>query len=266
VNLSGNTYYKGFNNMIDNTSQTPPSNGTSDKLLTPEQAADLLQVSKRTMYEWLRKGEIPSVKMGERLIRVREKDILTPDVKYYLEQGLQHSQHPSTVEQAAWFFNKAIELNPRYNLAYFHLGTMYYQWSHFYQAVEPLKKAIELNPERTPAYMNLAMNYNYSGNFHGAEELLKKVLELAPDHIEAHYQLGFSLLQQFGKTKEAIKHFRKAVKLHPKHAMAYEFLSHALIDERDFIGARKLLEELKELHPKQAEHLALLIELNEPKR
>jgi excisionase family DNA binding protein len=245
-------------------SEVNNSNGESNKLLTPEQAADVLQVSKRTMYEWLRKGEIPSVKFGDRLVRVRERDVLTPDVRLILEQGLQLAHHPATVERAATFFEKAIRLNPRYNLPYFHLGTMYYEWSHFHKAIEPLKKAIELNPDQPASYLNLAMNYNRAGMYRDAEEILIQALEIVPDHTTAHYELGFALMQQ-QRSKEAIEHFRSAVKLYPQHAMAYHFLSFSLvIHEHDFAAARELVEELKPLHPQQAEYLEGLISLNEP--
>lgn len=236
---------------------------SEDRLLTPEQAAEVLQVSKRTMYEWLRKGEMPSVRIGERLVRVRESDVLTPDVRSFLEQGLQLSRHPGTVEQAAAFFEKAIRLNPRYTLAYFHLGTMYYEWGHYHKAIEPLKKAIELHPEAPASHINLGMNYNLAGMYHDAEEVLRQALEIVPDQTQAHYDLGFALMQQ-GRTKEAIKHFREAVKNKPQNVMAYHFLGHLLvIRERDLAGARKLVKELKPLHPDQAEHLEQLISLNE---
>jgi excisionase family DNA binding protein len=235
---------------------------SSGKLLTPEQAADLLQVSKRTMYEWLRRGEIPSVKLGDRLVRVRERDVLTPDVRLLLEQGLQLAHSPHTVDQAARFFEKAIRLNPRYTLAYFHLGTMYYEWSHFQKAVEPLKKAIELNPEMASSYINLGMNYNLAGMYRDAEEVLRQALQIVPDQTQAHYDLGFALMQQ-GRRKEAIKHYREAVKSNPQNIMAYHFLGYSLVvHEHDLVAARKLLEELAPLHPQQAEELAHLISLN----
>jgi excisionase family DNA binding protein len=241
---------------------------TSDKLITPEQAAELLQVSKRTMYEWLRNGEIPSVRMGERLIRVREKDVLTPDVRAYLEQGLQHdSPHPHEMEQAERAYNKAIQLNPRYALAYFCLGTMYYRWGHYHKAEAPLRKAIELNPEYFASYMNLGMNFNYAGRYSAAEEVLKKAVELNPDYAEAHYQLGFALLQQYVKYEDGIKHLKKAVELNPRHAMATHFLGLALVVRAgDFDGARELQMRIKDFNPQEAEHIALLISLNEPRK
>jgi tetratricopeptide (TPR) repeat protein len=214
------------------------------------------------MYEWLRKGEIPSVKFGDRLVRVRERDVLTPDVRLLCEQGQQLAHSPHTMEQAARFFEKAIRLNPRYSLAYFHLGTMYYEWSHFQKAIEPLKKAIELNPEMASSYINLGMNYNLAGMYREAEEVLRQALEIVPDQTQAHYDLGFALMQQ-GRRKEAIKHFRKAVKSNPQNIMAYHFLGYSLVvHEHDLVAARKLVKELTPLHPQQAEELAHLISLN----
>lgn len=245
-------------------SEQKNQNGESGKLLTPEQAADVLQVSKRTMYEWLRKGEIPVVRIGERLVRVRERDVLTPDVRGFLEEGLQLSHHPATVEQAASFFERAIRLNPRYTLAHFELGRMYYAWGHYHKAIEPLKKAIELNPEMPASYFNLGFNYNLADMYADAEEVLRQALQIVPDHIRGNYELGYALLQQ-RRAKEAIECFRKVVKLKPDHEMAYHFLSQVLVlQEGDFVGARKLVKELKPLHPEQAKYLELLISLNEP--
>jgi excisionase family DNA binding protein len=45
-----------------------------EKLLTPEQVAERLQVTVQTIYTWLRSGYLPSVKMG-RLWRIRPDDL-----------------------------------------------------------------------------------------------------------------------------------------------------------------------------------------------
>ncbi|MBP1934867.1 helix-turn-helix domain-containing protein [Ammoniphilus resinae] len=44
------------------------------KLFSPEEAADTLGVSPKTIREWLRKGNLPGVKTG-RLWRIREEDL-----------------------------------------------------------------------------------------------------------------------------------------------------------------------------------------------
>lgn len=241
----------------------------TNKLLTPEQAAELLQVSKRTMYEWLRNGEIPCERIGDRLIRVRENDVLSPDVRTYFEQGHQLAQNPATVDRAEEFFKKAIALNPKYALAYFALGTMFYQWSHFSRAVEPLKKAIELNPS-FPAYMTLGMNYNLWGRYEDAEETLLKALEIEPNSSAVHYEIGCAIMMTAfhdeKRMKEAVEHFRKTLESESAPELSAHFLGQALVLHlRDFQGALKFADELKNRFPNTTEHIKSLVELNKAK-
>jgi len=56
-----------------------------DKLLTPEQIAERLQVTVQTIYSWMRSGYLPSVKMG-RLWRARPED-LEEFIKQQKHQG-----------------------------------------------------------------------------------------------------------------------------------------------------------------------------------
>jgi len=44
------------------------------KLLRPEEVAELLQVSRRTVVRWLKEGRLKGVRVG-RLWRVREEDL-----------------------------------------------------------------------------------------------------------------------------------------------------------------------------------------------
>ncbi len=231
-----------------------------NRILTPEEAAEVLQVSKRTMYEWLRTGQVLGTQVGPRLWRIREGDIISPDVRALLELGLIHDAH-GRVEDGASAFQRALELNPRYNLANFCLGNMCYRWGHYYQAEKPLLKAIELNPDWVAAYGTLGMNYNHADRFSEAEPILRKAIELAPDYAGNYYQLGYSLLQQhYFKNKETIEMFRKAVELDTKHRMALSFLGDVLLRERDFEGSREVYEKLKELSETAAEALLKRIE------
>jgi excisionase family DNA binding protein len=47
---------------------------SKERLLTPEQAAERLQISPYTFKDWLKKGKFPGVKVGNRW-RARESDI-----------------------------------------------------------------------------------------------------------------------------------------------------------------------------------------------
>ena len=48
----------------------------NEKLLTPEQVAERLRVTERTVYSWLRRGKLPALKLG-RLWRIRPDDLET---------------------------------------------------------------------------------------------------------------------------------------------------------------------------------------------
>lgn len=45
-----------------------------EKLYTPEEVADMLRVTRRTVYEWIRSGQLKAVKVG-RQWRITEDDI-----------------------------------------------------------------------------------------------------------------------------------------------------------------------------------------------
>jgi excisionase family DNA binding protein len=57
----------------------------NEKLLTPEQVAERLQVTVQTIYTWMRSGYLPSVKMG-RLWRIRPSE-LEEFIKQQKHQG-----------------------------------------------------------------------------------------------------------------------------------------------------------------------------------
>ncbi|MBX3281023.1 MAG: excisionase family DNA-binding protein [Acidobacteria bacterium] len=245
---------------------------STTKLLTPEQAAAVLQVSKRTMYEWLRNGEIPSERIGDRLIRIRESDVLSPDARTYFEQGCNLANHPETVDRAEECFNKAISLNPRYFLAYFNLGQMFLIWSHYHRAIKPMKKAIELNP-CFPAYMNLGLIYIGGSMFKEAEEPLRKALELQPTNPRAHHEIGVSIMMtafnEPERMREAVMHFRKALEtetksdpLPTKNEMSARFLGEVLVlNLQDYNGARLFAQEIQETFPTITKRIHFLVEL-----
>jgi excisionase family DNA binding protein len=59
---------------------------SGERLLTPEQVAARLQLSPITIIHWLRAQKLPGVKLGGKLWRVRESDLLQPSSKLPLPQ------------------------------------------------------------------------------------------------------------------------------------------------------------------------------------
>jgi excisionase family DNA binding protein len=47
-----------------------------EKLLTKKQVAEMLGIKESTLYAWVHQNRIPHLKIGKRLLRFREKDII----------------------------------------------------------------------------------------------------------------------------------------------------------------------------------------------
>ncbi|MDD2680335.1 MAG: tetratricopeptide repeat protein, partial [Candidatus Omnitrophica bacterium] len=120
--------------------------------------------------------------------------------------------------------NKAIELNPKNDQAYFQLGWLYQSKDKFSQAAESFKKAIELNPKNNKAYTGLGWCYQHQGNFPQAEGLYEKAIELNPKDDKACIGLGWCY-QHEGNFPQAEDAFKKAIEINPENADAYGAIS-----------------------------------------
>lgn len=62
-----------------------------DKLLTPEEVAEIFKIDKRTVYYWIEKKAIPYIKINRKVIRFRPVDV---------EEFIQrHFVRPSDVDE-----------------------------------------------------------------------------------------------------------------------------------------------------------------------
>ena len=59
------------------------------RLLTPEQVAKRLHVTKQTVWKWIRQGRLPARRFGERMYRISEADLTVmrpePDRRDFLK-------------------------------------------------------------------------------------------------------------------------------------------------------------------------------------
>ena len=84
-----------------------------------------------------------------------QKQDESKDAKFYNNRGAAYGEK-SQYDQAISDFNKAIEMNPRYNKAYNNRGIVYRLKGEYDQAIWDFNKAIAINPLDAEAYNNLA--------------------------------------------------------------------------------------------------------------
>jgi len=106
---------------------------------------------------------------------------LQRQARIYREQGLR-LQQAGKIEQALSFYQKAIEVDPYYAIAYNDLGVIYETKGLIDRAEEHYLKAIKIDPNCLSAYSNLALLYETKRDLDMASFYWKKRAELGlPD-------------------------------------------------------------------------------------
>ena len=131
------------------------------------------------------------------------------------------------VKKAIEYFNKAIEADPLYALAYVGLADSYLVLGSFGiatvapkdafpKAREALIRALELDDTLAEAHASLAYCVgNYDWNWTAAERGFKRALVLKPGYATAHHWYGFIYLASMGRLDEAIAEANQGQELDP---------------------------------------------------
>lgn len=109
-------------------------------------------------------------------------------------------------EEAIEAFRKATELDRLFAKAFKGMGRAYKELGQTKEAEESLNKAAEI--------------YLGSEKDEDAEEILNEILELGPDSVNVYNSLGI-LYRKKGQPSIAIKHYMKALKIHPNEPNIY---------------------------------------------
>ncbi len=102
---------------------------------------------------------------------------LKKDARVYRDQGLA-CQRSGDLESALSFYQKSIQLDPTYVVAYNDLGVIYEAKGQVDRAEETYLRAIATDPTYLNSYTNLALLYEGKRDLHRAEEFWEKRAEL----------------------------------------------------------------------------------------
>ncbi len=120
-------------------------------------------------------------------------------------------------------FNKALEINPKYAEAYYNRGNHYYNQREYDRAIRDFTKAIEINPKYAVAYNNRGVVYRRKGQVDQAIRDFTKATEINPKYVEAYYNRGNHYYNQ-RQYDRAARDWTKAIEINPKFAAAYDNL------------------------------------------
>ncbi len=134
------------------------------------------------------------------------------DIAYY-HLGVVHDMFGQKSE-AITDYTKAININPQFASAYNNRGAIYYELRRFEQAKSDLAQAVEINPKLTEAYNNLGNVYDDTEQGIKAVEAYSGAIEFNDTYIDAYYNRAIAYLKM-NMEIEAINDFKRILKLDP---------------------------------------------------
>lgn len=138
------------------------------------------------------------------------------DPKYalaYAELGWSLLRHKNKTKEAVRLLRKSVRLDPNYGWSRAYLGNALWRLRRLKDADEQYRKLIEIWPEDSLSYFCYGGFLAYeSDDTSLAEGYLRKAVELDPKDPAANYELGKHLLY-WERKDEAIKYLKKAVRL-----------------------------------------------------
>jgi tetratricopeptide (TPR) repeat protein len=124
-------------------------------------------------------------------------------------------------------YEACLRINPQYFRAYYNLGILFKKAGELDQAISNYEKAISLDPRHPFVYNNLGVAFTEKGEIDKAEFVFKKATELDPGFIKAYFNLG-NLYYRRGRHNLAAEAYRTVLKLQPDYKEAERMLNAAL--------------------------------------
>jgi tetratricopeptide (TPR) repeat protein len=149
---------------------------------------------------------------------------LYPNYSYYLNLGFVYDEQ-NKLDKALENYNKAIDINPYFALAYNNRALVYDDQKKFQLALKDYNKAIEINPKLDSAYNNRGNLYQEHKKWDSALVDYNKAIEI--DSINSdYYNNRGNLYQEQKKWDLALADFNKAIDINSENVLAYNNRGH----------------------------------------
>lgn len=152
-----------------------------------------------------------------------------PNAHYNL--GLAYVQK-GRLEDAAFAFEMAIELDPNMVEAHINLGGLLLRQKKLDEAVAANEKALAINPKAVLAYNNIGFARMLQDRLEEAAQAFHQALELNPDMIPPRLSLA-RIHERLGDLDELIDQHEKIITVDPNFALSHYNLALAYMEKND---------------------------------
>ena len=147
-------------------------------------------------------------------------------IKAYNNLGKMNAEAGNCME-AITYFEKALEVEPNFVKAYNNAAVCYADLGQKDKAIDYYQKALNLEPEFVPTYNNLGVLFMENDNLQEARKYFDKALDLNPKEDKTYFNLGI-LAEMKNNYQEAIGYYTKALEINPSYREAQNNIGSAL--------------------------------------
>ena len=161
-------------------------------------------------------------------------EITTPSLEAWksYKAAMSAAQHEGSPAEVLSLAKRAIELDPKFAMAYALLGRTYDALGETEPGAQSITKAYELR-DRVSDRENYFITFNYyrqvPRNLELARQTLESWVQKYPDEVQPHSFLSAFTSQGSGHYEKAVEEGEKAIGLDPDFAIAYENVTFAYI-------------------------------------
>jgi eukaryotic-like serine/threonine-protein kinase len=168
--------------------------------------------------------------LGESLASVQKFDVplaeaTTPSLEALKAYSAAWRVHSATGAAAAVpFYQRAIEIDPQFAMAYAWLGDMYGQMGESDLSAENISKAYQLQDRASDAekfFITTSYDIRVTGNLEKAEQTCLTWAQTYPREMPPHGLLSGVIYGGLGRYEEGVEQGKKAIELNPNVAAAY---------------------------------------------
>jgi TolB-like protein len=193
-----------------------------------------------------------------RLVSVPTNNIAALET-YFIGKRMLEDRTKESLLAAVEYFEKVIELDPNFALAYSGLADAYMLLPEYSASVDrgmvirksdsAVENALKLDPDLPEVITSLAWNrLIHEYDWKGAEETFSRALEIQSNNTNALHWISHTLSWQ-GRHEEALEYARRAVSVDPLSLLMQMNLVYIMVDSGQYDAALELGEQLKDREP-----------------
>lgn len=127
----------------------------------------------------------------------------------------------SDYKSALPYFEKAVEIDPRFAFAWDNIGICYRKLGDYDKAIEAYTKSLFIDPNGVTPLQNIAVAYKYKGAYDKAIQAYEKLNQLNPNDAESYYGIGHIYAFNLKDDEKGLDYMCKAYLLYVEQKSPY---------------------------------------------